>query len=592
MRDVVVVGAGPVGMTAAALLAARGVRVAVLEARPATSAEPKAISIDDESLRTYADAGIISEILRIVSPGTGTKYFDRHGQPVFHARGLAPYRLGYPFKNPFAQPDLERTLAAVLDASSGVELRFGTRVTGLDQGADHVAVSVATSGGTETVVTRYVIGADGGRSAVRERLGITMTGRSYEEPWLVIDTLGDPHRQMYGMHFGIPERPTVIIPGKDGRCRYEFLLFPGEGVPGERPGQELIAKLLAPHREITPDQIERAVIYKFNGLVADQWRIGRVFLAGDAAHMMPPFAGQGLNSGLRDVANLCWKLSGVLDGRLVGAVLDSYQDERKPHARASVRLSERLGRVVMSTSPRMAESRDRIIAAALASPQGRAFFEEMRYRPPVAFTSGLVRVTPDTADIVGRPVPQPRGFDMAAGEVRYLDQVTGYGWLVLGVGVTESAWRQVAGLTAAFGASSVHVCADDTLPDAVPADVPVIADVDGAFNTGFGPCRGRFLLVRPDHVIAAAWRPGEEPGVAAAIAAWTGRGGAKDHLSWPAAQLPSSSCLAPTESGTPPPIARWTSSPCSPTTGRGLPRENSRHGSVPPGPPPTGTSRR
>jgi 3-(3-hydroxy-phenyl)propionate hydroxylase len=359
MADVVVVGAGPVGLTAAALLAARDVRVTVLEARATTSAEPKAISIDDESLRTYADAGIITEILRIVSPGTGTKYFGRHGQPVFHARGPEPYRLGYPFKNPFAQPDLERTLAAVLDANPRVELRFGARVTGLEPRGDDVAVHVA---GSETITARYVIGADGGRSAVRESLGITMSGRSYDEPWLVADTLGDPHREMYGMHFGIPERPTVIIPGSNGRCRYEFLLFPGEGAPGERPGHGLIAKLLAPHREIAPDQVERAVIYKFNGLVADQWRSGGVFLAGDAAHMMPPFAGQGLNSGLRDVANLGWKLAEALSGRLADAALDSYETERKPHARATVRLSERLGRVVMATSPRMAESRDRILA--------------------------------------------------------------------------------------------------------------------------------------------------------------------------------------------------------------------------------------
>jgi 3-(3-hydroxy-phenyl)propionate hydroxylase len=521
MTDVVVVGAGPVGMTAAALLAARGVRAVVLEAHETTSGDPKAISIDDESLRTYADAGIIAEVLRIVSPGTGTRYFGRNGQPVFHARGPAPYRLGYPFKNPFAQPDLERALAAALTANPRVDLRFGARVTGLDERDGHVAVRVATARGDETISAGYVIGADGGRSTVRESLGITMSGRVHDEPWLVADTIGDRHREMYGMHLGIPERPTVIIPGKNGRCRYEFLLFPGEGLPGETPGQELIAKLIAPYREIAPGQVERAVIYKFNGLVADQWRKGHVFLVGDAAHMMPPFAGQGLNSGLRDVANLCWKLAEALHGRLVDGALDSYQAEREPHADATVRLSERLGRVVMSTSPRMAESRDRIIGATLATAEGRAYFEEMRYRPPVAFTRGLVLLTPETADAAGRPIQQPRAFDMAASEIRHLDQVTGYGWAVLGVGVTEDAWRGASSLVAALHAATVHLCADDTLPDAVPDRVPVLADVDGTVNAGFGHFRGRFLLVRPDHVIAAAWWPGGEVPVAAAVANWT-----------------------------------------------------------------------
>ena len=138
MASVAIVGAGPVGMTAAALLAARDVKVTVLEANETTSADPKAISIDDESLRTYADAGIGREILRIVSPGTGTMYFGRHGQPLFHARGPVPYQLGHPFKNPFAQPDLERALADVLSANPRVRLRFGTRVTGIAGGVGDV----------------------------------------------------------------------------------------------------------------------------------------------------------------------------------------------------------------------------------------------------------------------------------------------------------------------------------------------------------------------------------------------------------------------------------------------------------------------
>jgi 3-(3-hydroxy-phenyl)propionate hydroxylase len=237
--------------------------------------------------------------------------------------------------------------------------------------------------------------------------------------------------------------------------------------------------------------------------------------------MMPPFAGQGLNSGLRDVANLCWKMAGVLAGRLADAALDSYQAERKPHATASVQLSEKLGRVVMSTSRRMARSRDRIISAALATDEGQAYFEQMRYRPPLAFTRGLLVDTGAAGGIAGRPVPQPRAFDMAAGQVRYLDQVTGYRWTVLGVGVSGADWTAAVGLASPLDASAVHVCAQDMLPDAVPDGVQVLVDVDGAINAEFGPVRGHFLLVRPDHVIAAAWSPGGEPEVAAAIAGWT-----------------------------------------------------------------------
>lgn len=233
--DVVICGAGPVGLTAAALLAARGVEVVVVEQNRSTSDEPKAISIDDESLRVYQRAGIVDEVLPIVVPGTGTRYYDRHGMPLFQARGPQPFRLGYPFKNPFAQPDLERALVRALTAMPNITLRFGTQVTSFDQHAESVRVHAVVDGAPVVLDAAYVLGCDGGRSVTRLSQGIDMTGRSHSDVWLVADTLDDPHTERFAMHHGDPLRPHVIVPGLDGRCRYEFRLFDGEGTPAERP---------------------------------------------------------------------------------------------------------------------------------------------------------------------------------------------------------------------------------------------------------------------------------------------------------------------------------------------------------------------
>ena len=216
--DVVVVGAGPVGLTAAALLSTCGVDVLVVERNGSTSEEPKAISIDDESLRTFAAAGLIDAVLPIVTPGTGTRYYGADGVPLFQARAAIPFRLGYPFKNPFAQPDLERALNSAAAADPRVHVRFGTELTGLSQD-EHGATGTIRDLAGDTLLRvrcKYLLGCDGGRSAVRESLGVTMSGRSHSEVWLVADTLRDPHTERYGMHHGDPERPYVIIPGRGG----------------------------------------------------------------------------------------------------------------------------------------------------------------------------------------------------------------------------------------------------------------------------------------------------------------------------------------------------------------------------------------
>ncbi|KAB2388061.1 FAD-dependent monooxygenase, partial [Actinomadura montaniterrae] len=407
---VLIVGAGPVGLTTANLLAARGVPVVLAERNASTSDEAKAISLDDESLRTLQAAGLDEAVLEIVVPGTGTRYHDRKGRPLFQARGPEPYRLGHPFKNQFAQPELERVLLQNLKDRDGVDVRFGTRLIGIEDGPGGATAALEEACGTRTeMAASWVLGCDGGRSTVRELAGIGMTGTSHRDVWLVADTTGDPHDERYGMHLGRPDRPTVIVPGRDGRCRYEFRLRPGEGEGGTRPDFATIERLVSPYRTITPEQVERATNYTFNAVVADRWRDGRRFLLGDAAHMMPPFAGQGLNSGVRDTANLAWKLAEVWHGRAHERLLDTYEPERRPHAEATVAFSERLGRVVMTVDPMRGRLRDTAVRALLLVPWSRRYLTEMRFRPRAVHAEGVVvRTGHGDERLVGTQLPQPR----------------------------------------------------------------------------------------------------------------------------------------------------------------------------------------
>lgn len=508
--EVVVVGCGPVGLAAAALLGAGGVSVLVVERHEATSNEAKAISIDDESLRVFQRAGIDGDVAPILQPGTGTRYYGADGRLLAHAKGRRPYLLGHPFKSPFAQPDLERALLAGVGRQSSVTVRFATELTGLAMDDDGVDAHLRRpGGGTTTVRAQYVLACDGGRSTVRRELGVPMDGRSFEDVWLVADTVRDPHRQRYGMHHGDPDRPRVVIPGRDGRCRYEMKLAPSEGEPTGRDLEALTVRLVGEHRPMTAADIERCTTYRFHALVARRWRHGRVLLAGDAAHMMPPFAGQGLNSGIRDVDNLTWKVEAVLRRRAAPALLDTYEPERRPHAQAMIDLSVRLGKVVMTSDRRVARTRDVAVRAANRVAPLRRYLAEARFKPAAAYGAGFVAtptdgVPPAARALVGRMLPQPRVLT-AQGRLALLDDVLGPGFALVGVDCSDEDWAAARhSCLVHLEPRPVEVAVDDTM--AVDRGTRRgVADADGQLESALAGARGTMLLVRPDRFVAAAW---------------------------------------------------------------------------------------
>ena len=333
-----------------------------------------------------------------------------------------------------------------------------------------------------------------------------MPRAAFEQRWLVVDTINDPHDERYAMHHGDPRGPRVVIVGRDGRCRYEFLVLDDEHPEGEEV-LALARRLVAPYRVLEPESVVRCTIYEFYAMAAERFRHGRALIAGDAAHMMPPFAGQGLNSGLRDASNLSWKVAAVLRGQAGLAVLHSYSAERRPHIRAMIGLSVRMGAMMMTRSRVRAAARDVAFTAGRRLPVFSRFFREMRFKPPAAYDAGLfIGLGGDSP--VGSMLVGPRVLDRD-GAVRALDELMGRGFALLGVEMSALAdplWNRLE-------TTRVHAVLDDRLPLPDPTCV-CCADADGLLAAQLAGLRGKVVLVRPDRFIAGIFTPAGEHALA------------------------------------------------------------------------------
>lgn len=460
--DVVIAGLGPTGLVLAHVLGKRGHQVVVLEREPVFYGNARAVYTDDECMRIFQSIDMADELQKDMLLETPVQLTYSDGRVIAQYKPLKrPF--GWPIVNFFYQPYLETTLTEGLVRYANVTILRGREVVNFEQDVDGVDIqhqatqSYRFSDASDVKVNveiaeqdlqsiraQYFVGADGGRSTVRAKLGIEMTGKNFPEPWLVVDLKQkNPHqglRHLPYFNFVVdPDLPVVSCVQPDGFHRFEFMLKKGQSK--EYMEQDDTVRMLL-SKYVDPDlfEVKRKLVYTFNALVANQWRDRRVLLAGDAAHMTPQFMGQGASSGVRDGANLGWKLSAVLEGRAGEKVLDSYESERRDHAHSMIKGSVFLKDLVSMTNPVGSKIRDGVIKGILATPKLKDWAQEGGFKPQPIYTKGQYlglarkhRLSPE-----GSLSPQPF-VRTIAGKRILLDQLTGENYALVGLSCDPSA---------------------------------------------------------------------------------------------------------------------------------------------------------
>jgi 3-(3-hydroxy-phenyl)propionate hydroxylase len=467
--DVAVIGYGPTGATAANLLGQQGLNVVVIERDPDVYGRARAISTDEEVMRIWQSVGLADRLQQDMLPDRPLTWVDANGVPFIETT-MAPRGCGHPPQQFLYQPAVDHVLREGVARFGNVEVLLEhecLRAVNTESFVELMLADLSTDT-FKRLRASYVIAADGGSSPTRGLLGVGYTGRTYTERWVVIDTKvireWDGHDRLR-FHCN-PDRPTVDCPTPLGHHRWEY---PARTDEDEKKlvTDEAVWQVL--HEQgITEDQVKilRAVIYSHHVRVADRWRVGRVFLAGDAAHAMPPWIGQGMSAGVRDAANLCWKLAAVVRGQAPDTLLDSYQVERKPHVIEVTRRAVRTGRLITERRKSLAFLRNHLLRALTRLPGMLAIAQKLIWIPDACYPAGFSAA--QAHDAVGWQLPQPRITDFAGRRLR-LDDVIGGRWALLYLGVAPvgaDRWRRLGAQPLAVtrrGVAAHAICDDDAV---------------------------------------------------------------------------------------------------------------------------------
>jgi len=503
--DVAIVGAGPVGLMIANYLGQCGVNVTLVEKLASLIDYPRAIGLDDESLRTFQAVGLAENVLPHTTPWHAMRFLTPKGRCFADIQPKTD-EFGWSRRNAFIQPLADRVLFEGLARFANVKVLFSRELEGFEQSESGVALTLKNSEGrSERLQAKYLIGCDGGNSLVRRSLDISFEGKTAPNQWIVVDIANDPLATPHVYLCCDPVRPYVSAALPHGVRRFEFMVMPGE-TEAELSKPENMRKLLAKVLP-NPDNIEliRSRVYTHNARLAGKFRQGRVLLAGDAAHIMPVWQGQGYNSGMRDASNLAWKLSLVIKGLAADSLLDSYEQERRDHAKAMINLSVLAGHVLAPPKRWQGTLRDGVSWLLNYLPPVKRYFVEMRFKPMPQYTRGALIVPSEKGSPVGKMFIQPKVLT-DAGTTVLLDEVIGENFAIIAWGCDPTWGLTPAQITQwkALGTRFIQVLPDVQLraPSDAGPDVIRVGDSTGRLKEWFARGTSSIALVRPDRFLA------------------------------------------------------------------------------------------
>ena len=513
---VVIVGAGPTGLMLANLLGVYGIKTLVIERSTNTVGEPRAVTIDDESLRTVQACGLIAEVLPQVVQGYGVRYYSWRGKE-FARIDPSVMEHGFPKRNAFRQQVLVGQLRDGLQRFDDAAIWFGHEMVNFNDDGQAIHLTLQHDGVAKTISCNWLVACDGGRSGVREQLGIKLTGSTYDEKWLIVDLLDRTSAFRHTRTYCDPVRPAIRLPGPDGTLRYEFMLHEGEN-PEEMLDEVRVRSWI--HAREPADatlKIARKVVYAFHARVAERWKSGRVFLAGDAAHLTPPFAGQGMNSGVRDAANLAWKLAAVEHGTLSASLLDTYELERKPHAWSLIQMAVKIGAFMQPKSALSARLTQGALKVGSIYPPVRDYVQQLKFKPKPRFFQGFFAADEAPSALVpaGQLLPQPM-VELPGGAHVAMDDVLGDGFALLALADadTSAAFENLVTSGLVFKRIQVIAQSDDflKLPASARAPDAVFRDQGGTLEKIIRSAGAQAVLLRPDRYVLAYISQQDPPG--------------------------------------------------------------------------------